>query len=151
VTRHRIVLAALAAAALVWAPGAAAKDNAKPRPAKSCKAPKSGFRACLQVRYLTRDDGSVGNVRVDATLVRKLERCASRTETREVVIRRDGGEAVDSQRRKSTCSKGLMRWNAHFVDADTADWGLVGGSTVDAMWTGTKSATSVMIGEESEG
>jgi hypothetical protein len=148
VTRHRSALAAFAVAALVWAPAAGAKDKPKTQPENVCKAPDTGFRACLQVRYFTRGDGSAADVRVTARLLRKLDRCPARRETRTVVIRRDGDERVGTQSSKSTCSKGLMRWTATFDATATADWGLVSGSTVDALWNGTNAATSVVIGEK---
>jgi hypothetical protein len=148
VTRHRRVLVAFAAAALIWAPAATAKDKPKSEPVDVCKAPGSGFRACLKVRYLTGDDGSASDVRVTARLLRRLDRCPSRRETRTVVIRRDGDERVGTQSRRSTCSKGLMRWTAHFDSKATADWELQTGSTVDALWNGTRAATSVVIGEK---
>jgi hypothetical protein len=147
VTRHRRALAAAAAATLVCAPAAVAKDNAKPKPATTCKAPDSGFRACLQVRYFIRDDGTAANVRLSATLVRTVKQCPAKPDTRQVVIWRDGTEQLATQKRKSSCRKGLVTWNAQFTPPQTGGWKLVDGSIVDALWSGTNAPTSVTIGK----
>jgi hypothetical protein len=143
VTRHRIALAGLAAAALAGAPAAAAKDT--PRPVERCQVPDSGYQSCLRVRYVVHRDGRVEQVHVTATLLRKLDRCPSNPVRRQVVIRRDGTERVATQRRKPTCRKGLTRWRAELAPPATDGWGLSPGASIGALWSGTKAATSVTI------
>jgi hypothetical protein len=145
VPRHRIAVAVLVAA-LCGASSAHAKDEPETtKPAKGCAPPGSGFHSCLQVRYRTTPEGSAEHVRVTATLLRRVDRCARRITPRRVVLRRDGDERLAAARTRGSCRDGLARWRVRFDTDETGAWGLRAGMTVRSAWSGTRASTSVRI------
>ena len=62
-----------------------------------------------------------------------------------MTLTRSGGEVLGTAKRPATCRKGVVRWQARFGTADTHDWNLKPGDSVDGSWTGTTAKTSVPI------
>jgi hypothetical protein len=141
VSRHRTALAALTAGAIAL--GAASTAPAKPEPAR-CKAPKTGFHSCLSVLYKHGAGELVEQVRVSATLLRRVADCPRRTGRRTVVLTRDG-DALATARRAGRCAKGVMSWRVTFATGRTRGWELRDGDTVEAAWTGVPATTAVAI------
>jgi hypothetical protein len=126
--------------------GAADAAHAKSGPAPSpCRAPDSGFQSCLRVLYKAAGDGTVDDVRVTATLVRRLTSCHGGFANRRLVLRRRDGDRLESARRPGHCKHGIVTWRATFSSAETADWDLHRGDTVDATWSGVRKLASVEI------
>jgi hypothetical protein len=145
VSTPRRTIVVLTAGALAL--GAADAVHAKSGPAPSpCRAPTSGFQSCLRVLYKAAGDGSVDDVRVTATLVRRVASCRGSFARRTLVLsRRDRGR-LETARRPGHCRKGVVTWRATYAAGETADWGLRAGDTVDATWSGVRKLASVEIG-----
>jgi hypothetical protein len=139
VPRHIPTLVALTAAVMAVGPAGA---DAAPSP---CKAPASGFQSCLRVLYKTADDGTVQDVRVTATLLRRVAACPVRSGRREVVISRDG-EPLGSARRPGSCRTGVITWRSTFSAGETAGWSLRKGDTLESAWSGVRNASAVTLG-----
>jgi hypothetical protein len=97
------------------------------------------------VLYEPVGDGTIDNSRVTATLLLKVDRCPARVERRKLTLTRSGQDVLDAVRRPGTCRAGLVRWEAKYTPAQTKDWKLMEGDSVDAVWTGTRAASSVKL------
>jgi hypothetical protein len=124
--------------------GSAAAAAAKPKPAP-CPAPDSGFQSCLRVLYKSSADGSVDDVRVTATLLRRVDRCPRVTASRRLVLRRRDGDRLARVRRAGHCRNRIVTWRATFSSDETAAWAMREGDTVDAGWSGVNRKASVEI------
>jgi hypothetical protein len=137
-------LIALTAAALTLA--AASTASAKPPAASPCRAPAAGFQSCLRVLYKAAPDGSVSDVRVTATVVRRFASCPAAAGRRRVVITRDAdGSRLGSARRPGRCHNGVVTWRTTFSAGETAGWALEQGDTIDAAWSGVRNTASVKL------
>jgi hypothetical protein len=136
--RHAAVVLAAGALSLAAAGGASAKRS-------PCKAPASGFRACLRVLHRPAAAGPVANVRVTATLLRRVDRCPRTVARRRVVLTRQDGSRLAALRRPGGCHAGVERWVARVPAADTASWGLQVGDRVHARWDGGGGEQTVVI------
>ena len=137
-----IVVLTAGALALGVADAALAKSGAAPSP---CRAPDSGFQSCLRVLYKAAGDGTVDDIRVTATLVRRRTACHGSFAKRRLVLARRKGDRLESARRPGHCQKGVVTWRATFSSAETTDWNLHRGDTVDATWSGARKLASVAI------
>jgi hypothetical protein len=124
--------------------GSAGAARAKPKPAP-CPAPASGFQSCLRVLHKNAADGSVDEVRVTATLLRRVDSCPKATARRRLVLRRPDGDRLASVRRAGHCRNRIVTWRATFSSDETAPWALREGDTVDADWSGVNRKSAVEI------
>jgi hypothetical protein len=97
------------------------------------------------VLYEQAPDGTAQRVRVTAVLLQRVAGCPAHPGRRTVTLTRSGHEKLGTARRPATCSKGVVRWRARFGTAQTKDWNLQPGDSVDGSWTGTTAKTSVRI------
>lgn len=148
--RQKTLTLALTAGALGLAGTAAAAAQASamaPKPtASTCPVPDSGFQSCLRVLYKPGEGDRVEDVRMTATLLRRVKRCPARTATRRVTITADDGTRLDGARRPGSCRGGVVSWRTAFSAGETAGWGLRKGDTVHAAWSGVRNPASVEIG-----
>jgi hypothetical protein len=149
VPRHTPTLVALTAAVMALSAAEAGAASSAPdrstRAPRPCKAPASGFQSCLRVLYTSGTDGSPEDVRVTATLLRRVDACPPRAGKRAVVISRDG-ERLGSARRPGSCRKGVITWRTAFSAGETAGWALQDGDTIDSAWRGVRNASTVTLG-----
>jgi hypothetical protein len=151
VSRRLKILAALTAGALALggAVADARKPAASPKPTASpCPVPTSGFQSCLRVLYTTGEDAAVEDVRMTATLLRRVDRCPGRSGARRVTITAEAGTRLDRARRPGHCRRGVITWRAAFSPGETAGWELRQGDTVHATWSGVRNDSSVQISGE---
>jgi hypothetical protein len=125
-------------------PARTAAKRATPA-ASPCKAPATGFQSCLRVLYKATADGGADDVRVTATLLRRVETCPARSAKRQVVIALEDGTRLDAARRPGSCRKGVVSWRAGFSPGETAGWELRQGDTVHSEWSGVRNPASVPI------
>lgn len=150
-SRRSQTLVAITVGALALATSAAEAQtpSGQPKPTASpCPVPDSGFQSCLRVMYKPGEGDSVEDVRMTATLLRRVKRCPARTATRRVTITADDGTRLERVRRPSSCRRGIVSWRSAFSPGETADWDLRKGDTLNAVWSGVRNAASVRISSE---
>jgi hypothetical protein len=144
VPHHKTLIALTAAAASL---AAASTASAKPPAPSPCRAPASGYQSCLRVLYKAGPDGSVSDVRVTATVVRRFASCPAAAGRRRVVLTRDAdGSRLGSARPSGRCRGGVVTWRSTFSPRATAGWALEQGDTIDAAWSGVRNTASVELG-----
>jgi hypothetical protein len=141
------MLALTAGALTLGGPAAAAAKAPKPA-ASPCPVPDTGFQSCLRVLYKAGDGDQVDDVRITATLLRRVKHCPARSAKRRVTVTADDGTRLDGARHPGSCRRGIVSWRAAFGGGETAAWGLREGDTVHAAWSGVRNPASVEISGE---
>ena len=126
----------------------AAAASASPAPAQSrCQAPEDpgSWHSCLSASHNVTEDGVHLSKARARLVVRHEDGCPQGADRRRVVIRTAGGRRLGKTTVRSSCRRGVARWNGTLeLDVDLRE-----GTVVRSLWSGipdSRTAPRVKLG-----